>query len=94
MSNWVGVLIALAVLALAAALAVPVLVQGGGPVGRYQLVQGSASTVYRVDTTTGDTWESVGGADWHLIGEEDDEGGTDQPAQISAPAHRRPSNGL
>jgi len=82
-SNWVGILIALAILALAAALAVPVLVEGGGSVGRYQLVQASSSTVYRIDTATGDVWVSVGGADWHLIGEEDDEGGSDQPAQVS-----------
>jgi hypothetical protein len=88
-SNWVGVLIALAILVLAAALAVPVLVEGGGPVARYQLVQGSSSTVYRIDTTTGDVWVSVGGADWHLIGEEDDEGGSDQPAQVSASAQDR-----
>jgi len=88
-SNWVGILIALAILALAAALALPALEEGGAPVGRYQLVQGSSGTVYRIDTTSGDTWVSVGGADWHLIGEED-EGGSDERAQVSASAHRRP----
>ncbi len=82
MSNWVGVLIALAILTLAAVIAVPAFVEGGAPVGRYQLLQGSSGTVYRIDTTTGDTWVSVGGTDWHLIGEEDE--GTDQPAQVSA----------
>jgi len=87
-SNWVGVLIALAILALAAVIGVPALMEGGAPVSRYQLVQGSSGTVYRIDTTSGDTWVSVGGADWHLIGEED-EGGTDQPAQVSAAAHQR-----
>lgn len=88
MSNWVGVLIALAILTLAAALGLPTLVEGGSPVGRYQLVQGSSGTVYRIDTTSGDTWVSVGGTDWHLIGEED-EGESDQPAQVSVSAHRR-----
>ena len=88
MSNWVGVLIALAVLTLAAVIGVPSLMEGGAPVGRYQLVQGSSGTVYRIDTTSGDTWVSVGGADWHLI-EEEDEGGSDQPAQVSAPTYPR-----
>ncbi|HBZ68491.1 MAG TPA: hypothetical protein DEP35_01535 [Deltaproteobacteria bacterium] len=90
MSNWVGVLIALAIFTLAAALGLPTLVEGGSPVGRYQLLQGSAATVYRIDTASGDTWVSVGGTDWHLIGEED-EGGSDQPAQVSSPArHQAP----
>ena len=87
MSNWVGVLIALAILTLAAAIGVPALTEGAAPVGRYQLVQGSSGTIYRVDTTTGDTWVSSGGSDWHLIGEED-EGEPDQPAQVSVRAHR------
>jgi len=87
-SNWVGVLIALSILTLAAALGLPALLEGGSPVGRYQLVRGSSGTVYRIDTTNGDTWVSVGGTDWHLIGEED-EGESDQPAQVSVSAAHR-----
>jgi hypothetical protein len=85
-SNWVGVLIALSILTLAAVIGVPALMEGGAPVGRYQLVQGSSSTVYRIDTTSGDVWVSVGGGDWHLIEEEDE--GSDEPAQVSARVHR------
>ena len=87
MSNWVGVLIALSILILAAVIGVPALLEGGSPVGRYQLVQGSSTTVYRIDTTSGDVWVSVGGGDWHLI-EEEDEGGADEPAQVSARVHQ------
>jgi hypothetical protein len=93
-SNWVGVLIALAILVLAAALVVPTLIEGGEPVARYQLLQGSSGSVYRIDTSTGDTWLSVGGADWHLIGEEDDDGGSDEPAQVSTHARQHAGDRL
>jgi len=65
MSNTVGVLVALSVLALAAAVGVFALEKSPQP-GRYALAVGPTSSsggwMFRVDTVTGDVWWTVSGA--------------------------------
>jgi len=76
MSRFGGIAIALGLLAIAVALALPSLLaaQGeGADVGRYALVQAGPGVVYRIDTATGDAWISEQGGDWRLIEEPEEE---------------------
>jgi hypothetical protein len=83
MSKTVGIALAIAILALAAAVALPEL-SGGETVGTYQMVAAGGGSMYRMDTTTGDAWISVDGGDWELIGEADDQSA---PGATARPAH-------
>jgi len=71
MSRLGAIAIALGLLAIAVALALPsLLAQGeGAEIGRFALVQAGTGVVYRIDTATGDAWISEQGGDWRLIEE-------------------------
>ena len=84
MSNFVGLALSIAILALAAAVALPKIKTDQAPVGAYQLVTAGIDHIYRIDTTTGDAWISVDGGDWEPI----DEAGEPEPDEsTSSPAH-------
>jgi hypothetical protein len=74
MSRLAGIAIALGLLAIAVALALPsVLAQGeGADIGRFALVQAGPGVVYRIDTATGDTWISEQGGEWRAIEEQEE----------------------
>ena len=72
MSNSVGMVLSIAILALAAAVALPKIGAYEAPVGAYQLVPAGVDHMYRIDTTTGDAWISVEGGDWEAIDEASD----------------------
>jgi len=81
-SNLVGLALSIAILALAAAVALPKIDQAR--VGEYQLVPAGIDHIYRIDTTTGDAWISVDGGDWEAI----DEASEPEPNKSTAsPAH-------
>jgi hypothetical protein len=69
MSNVVGLALSIAILALAAAVALPKIEADQARVGAYQLVPAGIDHIYRIDTTTGDAWISVDGGDWEAIDE-------------------------
>ena len=84
MSNLVGLALAIAILALAGAIALPEIEAEREEVGAYQLVTAGVDHIYRIDTTTGDAWISVDGGDWEAI----DEATEPEPNKSAAsPAH-------
>ena len=84
MSNVVGLALSIAILALAAAVALPKIEADQARVGSYQLVPAGIDHIYRIDTTTGDAWISVDGGDWEAI----DEASEPEPGKsTTSPAH-------
>ena len=86
MSKTVGIALAVAILALAAAVALPVLTGSGDEVGSYRLMSAGSGSMYRIDTTTGDTWISVDGGDWEWIDEPDEDPTNETTAVRGHPA--------
>jgi len=86
MSKTVGIALAVAILALAAAVALPVLTGSGDEIGSYRLMAAGSGRMYRIDTTTGDTWTSVDGGDWEWIDEPDDDSTNETTAVRLHPA--------
>ena len=80
MSNVVGLALSIAILALAAAVALPKIDADPARVGAYQLVPAGIDHIYRIDTTTGDAWISVDGGDWEAI----DEASEPEPGKSTA----------
>jgi len=89
MSRWGGTAIAIGLLAIAAALALPTVLgpEDSTEVGRFVLVQTAPGVVYRIDTATGDAWVSEQGGDWRVVEEPEEAPGDLRPSSVH-PRHR------
>ena len=82
MSRGSAAAIALGLLAIALALALPAALHSGdsADIGRFAMVQAAPGLVYRIDTATGDAWMSEQGGDWRYVEEPDAGPGETQPS--------------